>query len=609
MNYFSEAFCRIISSQLTISVTYFPSHFSALLFFQALVHLLSETDSGLLLIESDKKMIQEKLEKEIVSTEILNSTGTDPLLNLDLPTSIEDTAVAREKEFMGERPVIHFNNPHSHLQLSPQRDVQVSWTVEFWLKREEPPVPCVEPVQPVVLPKGYAAAVTDGLPPLSPKGDKRPLRGLLGSGNRPVGMPPTGASNESIQSSISKLSQMLGSDFGVVGTGQSVWGWGENGSQGGVEAGMTDTFEGLEGKRGGESTWTLIPPTAGILDPVDGMSFEPDTDSTNAVPSGLLGEAFQTQSDSETFGESSLEPVVPADDKDTESVGKALRDLLDNICELESLQTTPNVGTILPQEGGVGTDPEEGTPSLPPPGLTPNSEGFSLSTGRAPKNFSSARTSSSGASGVKKFLLPLFPHPEEKSKKENKVAIPEVKCETKENIIPPIYLLSSSGGHIKMQMGGRVFSGDDFADPNQASNPVHNQAYCLSIGQRGANEKSFDYVVPTGSWVHIAISCSVGVASSGSGSVVSLYANGELKDSQNTRCNLPIGTIGCNKKGQSFAGQFCDMRIWSCARSAAEIKRDMHTDVSGIQWLFPLILYTVHHTLIFTTISYHNPCI
>jgi Concanavalin A-like lectin/glucanases superfamily len=549
---------------------------------------LSETDSGLLLIESNNKILQEKLDKETVSTETSNSTGADPVLNLDLPTSIEETAVAREMEFMVVRPVIHFNNPQSHLQLSPQRDVQVSWTVEFWLKREEPPVPCVETVQPVV-PKGYAAAVTDGLPPLSPKGDKRPLRGLLGLGNRPVGMLPVGATPESIQTSISKLSQMLGSDFGVVGTGQSVWGWGDNGSQGGVEAGMSDAFDGLEGRRaggggggsGGESTWTLIPPTAGILDPIDGMSFEPDPDGTNTVPSGLLAEAFQTQSDSETFGDPSLEPVVPADDKDTELAGKALRDLLDNICELESLQTTPNVKTVLPQDG-TGRDPEDSTPSLPPPGLTPSSEGFSLSTGRAPKHFSSARTSSSGTSGVKKFLLPLFPHPEEKSKKENKVAIPELKCEAKENIIPPIYLLSSSGGHIKMQMGGRVFSGDDFADPNQASNPVHNQAYCLSIGQRGANEKSFDYVVPTGSWVHIAISCSVGVASSGSGSVVSLYANGELKDSQNTRCNLPIGTIGCNKKGQSFAGQFCDMRIWSCARSAAEIRRDMHTDVSGI---------------------------
>ena len=112
---------------------------------------------------------------------------------------------------------------------------------------------------------------------------------------------------------------------------------------------------------------------------------------------------------------------------------------------------------------------------------------------------------------------------------------------------------------------------------------------CMSIGQRGSAEKSFDYILPSNKWVHIAITCSLGGNGSGSGSgsgstsasVVSLYADGEFKDSQNIRCNLPIGTFGINKKNQSFYGKLCEMRIWSCARTASEIKRDLYTDVSG----------------------------
>lgn len=45
---------------------------------------------------------------------------------------------------MIERPVIHFNTPNSHIQLSPLKDIQSSWTVEFWIKREVPTVSYTE---------------------------------------------------------------------------------------------------------------------------------------------------------------------------------------------------------------------------------------------------------------------------------------------------------------------------------------------------------------------------------------------------------------------------------------------------------------------------------
>jgi hypothetical protein len=51
----------------------------------------------------------------------------------------------------------------------------------------------------------------------------------------------------------------------------------------------------------------------------------------------------------------------------------------------------------------------------------------------------------------------------------------------------------------------------------------------------------------------VALSCHTGV-STGSSSVVALYANGELKDTQSLRFNLPIATVGSIKNGQSFFG-------------------------------------------------------
>lgn len=603
------------------------------------MHLLSEADSGLLLIQAEKISAEETKVKLNKSTDISANIGGESPLKLAIPNSTSVSLLSpvgkekekeKEKDFMGDRPVIHFNNPQSHMQLTPQRDVQVSWTVEFWLKREEPSVIHTQSVQPDVIPAGLASVVTEGLSSRvdRDRGDRRPLRGLLSLGARPPNSTdPDSTSVDKIQSSISKLSQMLGSEYRGLRTGQPVWGWGDTEEQGSIEGGMADAFDSLEARRG-ESSWTLVPPAAGILGSINSISLEPDSGVENFSLSGLVNRAqtqalalaqVQVQGFGEVGGEGEgrggenvgggqtigtggliTQPLKSLQGVDSDGVGdgdvdgddaqlsrgRALRDLLDSISELESLHSQTG-GSIEPTGSqrvpNMALGSEE-FPALPPPGFPPASEDFPPSTGRASKHLPTARGSSK-ILAVKKFLLPLVTQSEERVKKE----LAEVKAVAKESSLTPIYLMSSSGGHIKLQMGGRVFSGDDFTDSNQLSQPVHNQALCLSIGQRGAAEKSFDYVVPSGCWIHIAISCSVGVSSSGTGSVVSLYANGELKDSQNMRCNLPVGTLGSSRKGQSFAGHMCDVRIWNCARSAAEIKRDLHTDVSGNSSIHPFI--------------------
>ena len=562
--------------------------------------------------------------KSIKSDDICANGGGELPLKLTIPTITSAAAISsigKERNFMGDRPVIHFNTPQSHMQLTPQRDVQVSWTAEFWLKREEPSVIHTQSVQPNVVPTGLASVVTEGLLSRADRdrGDRRPLRGLLSLGNRPPNSTDTESTSvDKIQSSISKLSQMLGSEYRGLRTGQPVWGWGDTEEQGGLEAGMADAFDSLESRRG-ESSWTLVPPAAGILGTMNSISFEPDSGVENFSLTGLVNRA-QTQAlalaqaqglaEEETAGRGenlgvgqntgglTAQPLKSLQGGDGDgdgdgtqlSRGRALRDLLDSISELESLHSHSN-GGVETSGGQIVPDMALGSeefPALPPPGFPPASEDFSPSTGRVPKDLPTARGSSKGLA-AKKFLLPLISQAEDRTKKE----FAEVKAVTKESSLSPIYLMSSSGGHIKLQMGGRVFSADDFSDPSQLNQPVHNQALCLSIGQRGATEKSFDYVVPSGCWIHIAISCSVGVSSSGTGSVVSLYANGELKDSQNMRCNLPVGTLGSSRKGQSFAGHMCDVRIWNCARSAAEIKRDLHTDVSGNSCNHILSLFSI----------------
>ena len=618
------------------------------------MHLLSEADSGQLLIDTEKKAAADIIKGAKIGGAdreesgfplklVIPKSGVREVVTEEVNVNADDNQQGTESSvdesdgLMKERPVIHFNSPQSFLQLSPQRDVQVSWTVEFWIKREEPSVPYAESVQPdAAQRKGYADAVVNG--GTSVGSDKWPLRGLLGLGSRPSNSTP--ASMDKIQSSISKLSQMLGSDFGVIGSAQSVWGWGESEREREIEQQSNDAALGIgsyeesdssddaegdgegegEGeseqrskdkdKDKGDSSWTMIPPTAGILDPTSqGTSsdahFGVVSDVTGiAELQSLLAPSTQQEQDTVSQGTSlqdflgslaaSLPSHLPAPDAAGEQSASSLHSRVEGGIETNDsdLGSVPSIPTLSENKG------------LDPSSTSTNSKQQSLATATPTLPTTStaaaaAAATSSGSNSGKKFLVPLIPLADKAKRAEGKEVIPEVKQEVAESILPPIYLLSSSGGHIKMQMGGRVFSGDDFNDTNQESHPVHNQAYCLSMGQRGSSERAFDYVVPTGCWVHIAISCSVGSNSSGAGSVVSLYADGDLKDSQSMRCNLPVGTVGCNKKGQSFNGYMSNMRVWSCARTAAEIKRDIRTDVTGRETepalLYSALLYSTLH--------------
>ena len=62
--------------------------------------------------------------------------------------------------------------------------------------------------------------------------------------------------------------------------------------------------------------------------------------------------------------------------------------------------------------------------------------------------------------------------------------------------------------------------------------------------------------------------------------IVSLYIDGELRDAQTMRFQLPLATLGSSRRGQSFHGRLAEMRVWSTDRSAVEIKRDMFKDVA-----------------------------
>lgn len=143
--------------------------------------------------------------------------------------------------------------------------------------------------------------------------------------------------------------------------------------------------------------------------------------------------------------------------------------------------------------------------------------------------------------------------------------------------VPLEYLASSQAGHIRLQTGGTVFSpsvgerldedgnenGDDGTTTeggkeNTAAGGsgggkmvtkherlVESEALCVSMGLAGEKERAFDFVVPTGRWVHLAI-----VASSQSGGRTTLYIDGEAKDAIAFRMSLPMGGLGAGPQAQ-----------------------------------------------------------
>lgn len=125
---------------------------------------------------------------------------------------------------------------------------------------------------------------------------------------------------------------------------------------------------------------------------------------------------------------------------------------------------------------------------------------------------------------------------------------------------PAEYLASSQAGHIRIQAGGTVFSssvgqfsgeGDgDGKDKNQEGEGgeerlVHSEALCVSMGAAGEKERAFDFVVPTGRWVHLAI-----VASSPPDPKTTLYVDGVAVDTMSLRMSLPMGWLGAGPHAQ-----------------------------------------------------------
>ena len=145
---------------------------------------------------------------------------------------------------------------------------------------------------------------------------------------------------------------------------------------------------------------------------------------------------------------------------------------------------------------------------------------------------------------------------------------------------PAEYLLSSNTGAIKLQAGGRVLSIDD--DPEQLIDPVVDAALCVGISHSGS-ERAFNYALPTGEWVHLALSFIYKT------NTTSLFVNGDLKDSVNFRISLPCSTLGSHEGSRSFIGEMAEMRIWSYARSASELKRDLNRNVEGYKGLLGLL--------------------
>lgn len=126
---------------------------------------------------------------------------------------------------------------------------------------------------------------------------------------------------------------------------------------------------------------------------------------------------------------------------------------------------------------------------------------------------------------------------------------------------PAEYLASSQAGHIRIQAGGTVYaasvsqarheSGDggresgaeggvfEVEDGDVCERAIHSEALCVSMGVTGEKERAFDFVVPTGRWVHLAI-----VASSPVEARTTLYVDGVPVDTVSLRMSLPMGYLG-----------------------------------------------------------------
>lgn len=157
-------------------------------YIQALVHLLSEVNNAGSLLELAKKQeVEASLAVEVLSAEniVENQDKSAPLtlqqgdIRNTSPSSVQPQDLQEEKEAL--RPAIDFDNSHSHIQLSPQKDIQGSWTVEFWLRREEPSASLTESFQNQPSPERVGNSNENDASSVFLRAGKKMLRTVLGS--------------------------------------------------------------------------------------------------------------------------------------------------------------------------------------------------------------------------------------------------------------------------------------------------------------------------------------------------------------------------------------------------------------------------------------------
>lgn len=157
-------------------------------YIQALVHLLSEVDNAASLLEMAKKQeIEASLAVKVLNAEnTVENQDKSALLTfpqLDIrntfPSLLQPQDCQEEKEAL--RPAIDFNSSHSHIQLSPQKDIQGSWTVEFWLRREEPSASLTESFQNQPSPERAENSNENNASSVFLRAGKKMLRTVLGS--------------------------------------------------------------------------------------------------------------------------------------------------------------------------------------------------------------------------------------------------------------------------------------------------------------------------------------------------------------------------------------------------------------------------------------------
>ena len=559
-------------------------------YLQRLLHFLSVIESSSALLPEDSAAI-EAAPAEISKTETA------------APPATSDAAEATDVDpaHPTARPVLKFNSAKSFVQLNPQKDMQGSWTVEMWIKREVQPFE-VDAIAPDGDQPSWPASPSRGRPEQVPssfgsalfdrkafmrftEGKDEPRDDEVSAARRALQENEFGSNSQAqfgfslsqepppINPEIQNAALYGGSLLYSQAFGQHPFAF-QGGSLrvgGGYRglasiAGLRDFGAGVSGGSGLQAALGGSPFAAQLAALPAGLSPREQVtgkrqsgDESKAEPAFLAAQDAKASQDS---AGPAANPRPPARGASRRAAHHGPLKDSRHRCTLQHLpKSVSNTRRWMCDVCGLSGD-GSGTASF---GLGESYSCIPCGWDVHPHCFTPAAESKSD------------PAPPAEPEKPHELA-------------PAIYLLSSRDWHIKLQAGGRVFGLNEDEDPLQHSDPVAEKAFCMSVGSRDPRnppERTFDYIVPTNRWVHLAIVCKSGGqgSQSPSSATLALYADGVLQDSVSTKFSLPISMIGSNKKGQSFCGSMAEMRIWSCVRSACEIRRDMLTDISGGKFL------------------------